>query len=111
MNLPEKGLTLEEFKVAFFAQIKERYRLSENPEIRGFLCKKCGAQVQKVMGYVSLHALEFQSQCSGGGQVTHATLPYCPNCEGPPTETSTCIHVPLEQAMRGLKLAGGIVIQ
>ena len=59
----------------------------------GYKCKRCGAVIKRVTGYASVHSAEFGDTCAGGGNVRQFPLPYCPNCEGEPKQTATCVHV------------------
>lgn len=91
MNAPPRGLCRTEFNGFIGRHCWERYTKSTG----GRVCKKCGSRILQVAGFASVHAVEFGDHCAGDGDVKRFPLPYCPNCEGKPTETSTCIHVPM----------------
>jgi len=59
---------------------------------KNWKCKKCDVDILQTTGYVSIHSKMF-SACTGGGEVQPISLPYCPNCEGVPKNTSSCVHV------------------
>ncbi len=54
----------------------------------------CGAIIQQVTLYASLHDSPFTNACAGGGEVKNLALPYCPTCEPdvPAAMQRTCIH-------------------
>ncbi|OHA48815.1 MAG: hypothetical protein A2806_03920 [Candidatus Terrybacteria bacterium RIFCSPHIGHO2_01_FULL_48_17] len=56
-----------------------------------FVCKNCGAEVQEVHAYISLHTTLF-SNCAGSGKVKQVGIPYCPNCELTPNNRG-CVHL------------------
>ncbi len=61
-------------------------------EEEGYVCRECGHRVMRATCYVSIHTSLF-AICAGSGKVWRAALPFCPQCEGAPKNTSTCIHV------------------
>ena len=66
----------------YTAQDGERYR-----------CKKCSSVIEHVICTVPLHNKVFGAYCIDLGKAIQVSLPYCPECEGPPQRTKTCIHI------------------
>jgi hypothetical protein len=96
MNAPSGPQTPAELKAKIEAHVRERYvETGDN----GWICKKCGSEVQATESYVSVHDALWQD-CAGRGQVIHPALPYCPRCEGRPTKVSTCVHIIGEDELR-----------
>lgn len=91
MEAPPGGMLVKEFNECRKREIESRYEKREN----GWFCKKCGAKVQKVTCYVSEHEIASGGQHAGTGSVQKIPLPYCPQCEGKPQNTSTCVHTNL----------------
>jgi hypothetical protein len=90
MNTPEEGLTVEGFNAAI-----ETYLVAQCEKTdEGYRCKKCGSKIMQTTCYASIHSTEFSEVHTGSGEVKRLPLPYCPTCEGKPTETTTCIHEP-----------------
>ncbi len=58
-----------------------------------YVCRECGRRILWTTCEVSIHTRSTLSRCSGAGKVRRVPLPFCPECEGPPKNTSTCIHV------------------
>jgi len=55
-------------------------------------CNACHTQIMHTDGAISIHSVVAQV-CAGSGAVLHLQLPYCIQCEGPPRETSGCVHI------------------
>lgn len=91
MEAPQNGMSSEDFNGTIKAHIAANYEKTQN----GYKCKKCGSDVIQATGYASIHSTEFGDTCAGSGKVEQFPLPYCPNCEGEPTNLQTCVHVPL----------------
>jgi len=89
MEAPPGKMTQKEFNRFMRQEIESRYEKREN----GWFCKKCGAKVQQTACYVSVHEEVFGDTCAGSGKVQKLPLPYCPECEGEPQNTTTCVHV------------------
>lgn len=87
MNAPAR-LDSEAFDRAIADHVATRYRLKDGQ----YRCRKCNSVIQQTTGYISVHSKLF-SNCAGGGSVKHVPLPYCPQCEGAPTEIHGCVHV------------------
>ncbi len=55
-------------------------------------CRNCGMLINYAVGNISVH--DEQSQvCAGAGRVLNVPLPYCPRCEGLPSEVRGCVHI------------------
>ena len=93
MNAPSR-LNRESFNKAIADHIANRYieMASDGTGQRRYVCKHCGREVKQATVWISVHSLLFQ-ECAGSGEVRRIPLPYCPNCEGEPTETRGCVHV------------------
>ncbi len=89
MEAPAGKRSREELRAAFERHVAEHYA----PKGSGFVCKKDGAEIRQTTLYVSVHAKAFGDMCAGSGEVERLPLPYCPTCEGVPSNTSTCVHV------------------
>ncbi len=90
MNAPPARLSPEAFAEHFNKHAQEHYEADDNGHYK---CKKCGARILQTTCYVSIHTTLF-SGCAGSGRCKQVPLPYCPTCEGVPTQTSTCVHTP-----------------
>lgn len=55
-------------------------------------CRKCDARIEYARGEIAVHDRRFPG-CAGPGRVLDVPLPYCPKCEGPPTELRGCVHI------------------
>src|SRR5262245_60817139 len=53
-------------------------------------CKKCGAAIERLDAYVSLHDARFP-ECTGTGSVRRIPVLYCPSCEETPS-LQGCFH-------------------
>ena len=89
MEAPQKGLTPEQLANAFENHIKNNYIRVDK---KTYFCKDCNSQIQQATCHISIHDKEFPG-CVGTGKVETVPLPYCPECEGEPKNTSTCVHV------------------
>jgi len=88
MEIPSGRMSPEQFEQAITTHETEHYKKVGDD----WKCKKCDAGILQTTGHVSIHSKMF-SGCTGGGEVQPVPLPYCPNCEGVPKNTSTCVHV------------------
>lgn len=95
MEAPSGELDLVVFQQTMSEGIAARYEKKVGAG-ENFFCKQCGAMVMQATCAVSLHAREFGDLCAGSGKVVRVALPYCPQCEGEPTRTTTCVHVPMK---------------
>lgn len=96
MKAPPPGLNPK----AFFAHINDHVDRKYQPnDQHGYVCRKCKSVIKQTTCFVSVHAAG--DTHAGWGEVKTARLPYCPTCEGEPTEkdVSTCVHVPLVEAL------------
>jgi hypothetical protein len=85
MQTPHK-ITLKDFAERRTAWIEE-HGVTEG-EFQN--CRKCGAHVEIVGAYMSLHDPRFPG-CVGRGKVLRLVVPFCPQCEARPEE-SGCSH-------------------
>jgi hypothetical protein len=84
------GKTVRVIQQEIHKRVLEQYKADETG---GMVCKKCGSEIQQVIGHISIH-LDCFDGCVGDGKVRTLPLPYCPECEGIPENTYTCVHVP-----------------
>ena len=89
MEAPTDKMSSGEFQETMQKHITEHY---EKKGDDGYVCKKCGSEIQQTTMFVSIHYKEF-SDCVGGGECKQIPLPYCPKCEGIPKKINTCVHV------------------
>lgn len=61
----------------------------------GYYCRKCGAQIQATICYVSIHVKIFEPEHAGPGRVVRINYPYCPKCDGDPGLVRACYHMDL----------------
>lgn len=84
------GSSIREIQRKIHKEAFERYKPDDTG---GMICKKCNKEIQQETGYISIH-LDCFDDCVGDGEVKNIAIPYCPECEGKPIRTSTCVHVP-----------------
>ena len=96
MNIPGPGLTEGQVNRAISRHCAERYQVVQD-ELH---CKSCDSRIEATRGTASVcFGTHGDGPCGGGGDVEGFILPFCPQCEGKPTETSTCIHThPMRQS-------------
>ena len=108
MKTPTK-ITLEEFgrtNTAYLADRCARRDITDDlghvhqvPLVTGalvsmkprYICQNCGAEIQYVLTYLSVHDSPFADVCAGTGRVMRMPIPYCPNCEERPA-LHGCLH-------------------
>jgi hypothetical protein len=90
MEPPVPGRSRNYLNTALAEHSKKMYEDNTND---GLHCKACDAKVLFAPCDVSIHETPPGGRCEGFGEVKQYLLPYCPNCEGAPTSTNTCIHV------------------
>jgi len=90
MNAPTGGMSLEDFQKAMESHVSLNYHETQD----GYVCNKCGTKIQQTTCFASIHTAEFGDCHAGSGEVRRFPLPFCPECEGVPSKTDTCIHIP-----------------
>jgi putative nucleotidyltransferase with HDIG domain len=58
---------------------------------QGVFCLNCGSPIPAKSAIISLHDAAFED-CQGAGKTFELKIPYCPQCEEPPSATG-CVHV------------------
>jgi hypothetical protein len=90
MEAPRIGLDMKGLNAAVKAHFRQMYEDNTND---GWHCKGCGGKILFAPCNVSIHETPPGGECVGFDEVKQFPLPYCPQCEGEPTSTSTCMHV------------------
>ncbi len=91
---PPRQRSVEEVERIIAAHVESRYRPTG---VDGkFVCSTCGAEIAFDSCAISLHDRS-SDECKGPGNVYSVALPYCPRCEGKPTVTGTCAHIPRQK--------------
>lgn len=90
MNAPPARLSPVDFEAVIQKHISDNYQKGDGG---GYNCHHCGSKIQQITGSASIHEAVFGDPCAGFGEVYRFPLPFCPKCEGKPTQTGTCIHV------------------
>lgn len=98
-------LTLSEFDKALTRHIETHYVIRDHE----YHCRECGSQIEYATGDIAVHDRRFPD-CAGPGRVLNVPLPYCPKCEGSPTEVRGCVHVSTFAATARRKLLLGLLI-
>lgn len=85
MNAPEGKRPLTAIEADIRQWLEDHWNGAE--------CKKCGAIIQQVTLYASVHDFGFGT-CAGTGKVINIALPYCNTCEPDVAGQiqRTCIH-------------------
>jgi hypothetical protein len=89
MNAPSRLTPLQLDKA--LSEHIERYYVIHDYEYR---CRKCGSRIDYITGRISVHDGLFPDCARPSGRVLDVPLPFCPQCEGPPSEVSGCVHMP-----------------
>lgn len=89
MEPPEPKLNKEKFLAVIEAWTNQHY-IGTGEE--GYVCRECGSRIMRATCYVSIHTNLFPNTCAGSGKVWRAAIPFCPQCEGAPKNSSTCMH-------------------
>lgn len=92
MEAPLGGGTAQSIHKQAMNHVDQFYKWDKKAGERMMLCKKCNSEIQQTTLFVSVHDKRFEG-CCGDGRVEQYPLPYCPECEGEPKNTSTCVHV------------------
>ena len=56
------------------------------------VCRRCGGEIRRVRAFMSLHDEQFGDDCIGPARAWRMEIPYCTNCEEPPSRYG-CIHM------------------
>jgi len=91
MEAPSPRQSREQIVKDFETHIEQNYVPEEKDGKKYYSCRKCGTKIEQVNCAISIHSKLFTA-CTGEGKVENVPLPYCPECEGIPKKTSTCIH-------------------
>ena len=59
---------------------------------REIACAHCGGEIRRVRAFMSLHDEQFGDACIGPGRAWRMEIPYCSDCEQPPSQYG-CIHM------------------
>lgn len=60
------------------------------------VCTKCGGEIRRTRAIMSLHDEKFGNACIGPARAWRMDIPYCTNCEEPPSRYG-CIHMSEEE--------------
>jgi hypothetical protein len=100
MEAPRKGLSLADLNAAIKAHYQQFYTDTQ----KGQTCKACGSLILMATCTVAVHRALPGGACDKEEGFVNETqefpLPYCPQCEGVPTTTHTCIHMGFVSAAR-----------
>jgi hypothetical protein len=91
MEAPRKGLSLRDLNEAIKTHYQQMYEDTTNT---GWHCLACASEIQTVACAVAIHRTPPGGACEESGEADEIlSLPYCPQCEGRPASTSTCVHL------------------
>jgi hypothetical protein len=101
MEAPRAGLSLAGLNAAVKVHYQQMYRDTNH----GQVCKGCGTKVMFTPGTVVVHNTAPGVECPdeesyASEEPLSLPLPYCPQCEGVPMRTSTCVHMGIARPTR-----------
>lgn len=88
-----KRLSATETLAQISVFLESRCRLDHAGQLA---CVKCGGEISRVRAYMSLHDQRYGDQCMGPGRAWRMEIPFCVQCEEPPSRYG-CMHMSEEE--------------